>query len=147
MLIRVSGVAARRRSADDQTLLAAWRDDEGPHVLWLGLVGSPPRLTVRLVPLPGAGPQTWRGPTLWPGRTFDVEIALFGAMGPGGVLWRLAEAGNAPWSSLLTSSPHGPAQAPRPTRWASGHGQSGPADRPFRGERLRVLWQPLRPGD
>jgi hypothetical protein len=132
----------------EQTLLCAYGGTD-PVALWIGLVGLEARLCVRLVAVEGEGPQTWWGPELVPGGNpaLQVQVALHTGMGPGGVLYRWSD--GEPWHSLETLSCRGAegtawlarrdagGQAATVT-WAVGHGQSGPDDRPFRGDRLVV---------
>jgi hypothetical protein len=134
----VSGLTADDGGAE-QTILSAW--DSGPALppLWLGLRGSENRLALLLAPAAGRSPHLWLGPSLPPGRPFTLQLALHPDMGPGGVLWRVAD--DAPWSSLAAASPWGPERLHWPARWSVGHDKPGPAARPFRLTALTVSWQ------
>ncbi len=121
-----------------QTLLSAW--DLGPTLapLWIGLLGQERRLSLLLSPAAGRSPHLWTGPTLSPGNPFSIQVAIHTGMGPGGILWRWDD--DAPWSSFTAASPWGAERLPWPSRWSVGHGQRGPADRPFQGRGLHVSW-------
>ena len=84
---------------------------------------------------------------LQPGRRYDMvarlsaddlQLALHPDMGPGGLLWRSGD--GAPWTSLEGASAWGVEQLVWPECWSVGHGQNGPADRPFAGSRLDVTF-------
>jgi hypothetical protein len=135
---RFSGACAPDGPGEAQTLLSAWNDGPAVAPLWVGLLGRENRLGVLAPPAPGRSPALWTGPCLTPGEPFDLQVALHTGMGPGGVLWRSDD--RAPWSSLLGSSAWGADRFAWPARWGVGHGQRGPADRPFRGGDVRVAW-------
>ena len=119
------------------TLLSAWSPGGAALApLWLGVTGPSRRLTAILAPEPGRSPHYWFGPALEAGAPFDLQLALHGAMGPGGVLWRAGD--EAPWSSLDAASPWGAERLVWPERWSVGHGPGGPSDRPFAGADLAV---------
>ena len=129
-----------RTKVDQQaaTLLYGWGED-GPATVWIGFEGNPPQLTVRLIPEPTYGSQTWTGPTFEEQSAFDFQVALHPGMGPGGVLFRTND--SSPWTSLSSTSARGAEILRWPTRaWAVGTGQSGPTDRPFQGSNLKVTW-------
>ena len=119
-----------------QTLLCGWDSMEGVATVWIGLTGTPQRLTVRLVPQSGFGWQTWTGAELPAGRPFDFQVALHSGMGPGGILFRHND--EAPWQSLSSSSSKGTEDLTWPRTWTIGEGQSGLADEPFVGTNLSV---------
>ncbi|HET8625913.1 MAG TPA: metallophosphoesterase [Thermomicrobiales bacterium] len=135
---RFAGVCPPAGDGAARTLLCGW--DGGPALapLWVGLLGPERRLGVLLGPAPGRSPHLWHGPALPPGEPFDLQVALHTGMGPGGVLWRRGD--GAPWSSLAAASPWGAERLRWPARWAVGHAQQGPADRPFGGRDLRAWW-------
>lgn len=125
-----------------QTLLSAWDPGAALAPLWVGLLGRERRLSILLSPAAGRSPHLWHGPTLSPGRPFSIQMAIHTGMGPGGILWRWDD--EAPWSSFTAASPWGPERLPWPSRWSVGHGQRGPADRPFQGSGLRLSWHSQR---
>lgn len=131
-------------SADDttQTLLCGWDAALGVPTIWVGLEGRPARLVVRLLPESGGAQQTWMGPEMGAGGAFDFQLALHAGMGPGGVLYRNADA--SPWSSLESPSTKGAESLTWPPNWEIGHDLSGPSDRPFTGEDLEVFWTTRR---
>ncbi|MCL5996346.1 MAG: hypothetical protein M1546_09855 [Chloroflexi bacterium] len=139
---RFKGIAGI--TPEEQTLLCTWSDEEGPAALWIGLEPGSANLAVSLIPEPGGGAQVWRGPALTPGQPFAFELAVHTGMGPGGVLCQAGE-GSA-WSSLRSTSARGAAHMAVPERWALGHAQSGPNDRPFRGSHLQATWATLSAG-
>ena len=136
---RISGVAAACAAA--QTLIEG-SDGGGPAMaaLWVGLTGPDQRLLVVLGSTPGRSPHSWFGPSLTPGERFDIQVAVHGGMGPGGVLWRWSE--TAPWSSLRGASARGGETLGRVERWCVGHAAGGGGDRPFLGDELKV-WTTL----
>ena len=127
------------RSAPDgaaaQTLLSAFAPNQLAP-LWIGLSGPRQVLTASIGPEPGRSPHTWHGPALPAGQPFDIRLLLHPGMGPGDVLYRLAE--DAAWSSLAAASPWGAERLDWPSHCSVGQGQRGPNDRPFRGASLRV---------
>ena len=131
---RIRGTRAGGKS--DQTLLCGVDSGEGVEPIWIGIDGDSGRLLVRLVPLSGHGWQVWKGPRLAANASFDLEVALHPHMGPGGVLLRADE--TSAWSTLTSTSSKGCENLKRPQRWAMGHGQSGPGDRSFTGDLLKV---------
>lgn len=133
-----SGIVAALGVGEAQTLLAAWDDGLGLASPWVGLIGEEQRLAVLISPAPGRSPSLWLGPALPPGQPFSMQVAIHGGMGPGGVLWRWADA--APWSSLRAASAWGAERSAWPARWAVGHDRHGPGDRPFRGQNLGTKW-------
>ena len=70
------------------------------------------------------------------GEPFDLQVALHGGMGPGGVLMRATD--HAPWSSLDGASASGAEALPNLPTWTVGHGDGGADDRRFLGRDLRV---------
>ena len=135
---RFRGTCPPAGDGDAQTLLAGWEPGPGLSALWIGLLGREGRLGVLLSPAAGRSPHLWHGPALAPGEAFDIQVAIHTGMGPGGILWRRGQA--APWSSLIASSSWGAERLTWPRRWAVGHEQRGPADRPFRGGELSAAW-------
>ncbi len=136
---RIAGVAAPAGTAVRQTWLTARRAGPAMAPLWIGLSGPDQRVTVivGVNPAPGRSPHYWLGPPLPPGRPFDLQVALHGGMGPGGVLLRMGD--EAPWSTLDGASATGVDGLPALPDWTVGHADGGPADLPFLGCDLR-LW-------
>ena len=120
----------------EQTLLCGVDYGEGVEPIWIGMDGERGRLLVRIVPVSGQGWQRWEGPPLGDESSFDFQLAIHPDMGPGGVLFRADE--TAAWSTLTSTSSKGSENLKRTGRWAVGHGQSGPRDRPFAGKSLEV---------
>jgi hypothetical protein len=133
---RFTGTLPANPIDEEQTLLCGFDLQEGPPTVWIGFESGSRQLTVRLLPQPGAGPQVWRGPHLTRAERFDVTISLHPALGPGGVLWRLAN--QAPWNSLTSPSSRGAERLAWPTLWSLGGGLNGPGDSPFRGDQLTL---------
>lgn len=132
---RIAGHASSG-AAQAQTLVEGSAEDDAVPPLWIGLAGPDQRLLVVLGSAPGRSPHTWYGPSLAPGATFDIQIALHGAMGPGGLLWRWDD--TSPWSSLRGASAQGLERAAPVTGWTIGHTAVSTTDRPFLGSELRV---------
>ena len=135
MILGFSGQIGTAGVSVAQTLLSAF----SPRVLepfWLGLCGPKQRLTAIIGTQPGRSPHYWLGPTIQPEANFDLYVAVYPAMGPGGILYRFGA--GSPWSSLLAASATGPEQLLWPERWSVGQGQGGPGDRPFLGSNLTV---------
>jgi hypothetical protein len=134
------------QGGDDQTLLCSSNDVtgpppvwiDGPPAVWIGLEGSSLRVAIRLQVAPGAGVETWTGPTLHPGGSFDFQVAVHTGMGPGGVMYRGSE--DSEWSTMRSSSARGADLLVWPERWLLGHGRSGARDLPFVGANLRANW-------
>jgi hypothetical protein len=139
VLWQFSGVCAAASDGSAQTLLSGWSPGPALAPLWIGLRGREHHLSVLLSPSPGRSPHLWQGPSLSPGAPFSLQVAVHTGMGPGGLLWRWNDA--TPWSSLTAASPWGAERLTWPANWSIGHGQRGPADRPFRGDDLQVRWQ------
>ena len=132
---RIRGILANLAGNSDQTLICGVDSGEGVEPIWIGVDDSG-RLLVRVVPLSGDGWQVWKGPRLVVGQPFDFHVALHPGMGPGGVLFRSDE--STVWSTLKGTSSKGCENLKRPQRWVIGHGQSGMADRPYRGESISI---------
>ena len=120
----------------DETLVCGIARNEGAEPIWIGF--DQDQLQVRIVTLSGSGWQYWHGPQLSNGSSFDFQIALHPAMGPGGILFRTGE--NTAWSSLPSTSSRGLELARWPQYWSIAYGQNGPSDRPFKGEALKVTF-------
>lgn len=135
---RFTGIAAGDGTAARQTWLSARGGGDAIAPLWIGLGGPDQRLTasISINPNPGRSPHCWHGPALPAGRPFDLTLALHGGMGPGGVLMRRGEDG--PWSTLEGASAAGPEALAALPLWTVGHGDGGPADRPFQGRDLQI---------
>lgn len=136
--VRVWRFAGRtaRGTAEAQTLVEGSAEGDAVPALWIGLAGPDQRLLVVLGAAPGRSPHTWYGPSLASDAPFDLQIALHGAMGPGGLLWRFDE--RAPWTSLRGASAQGVECAGLVTGWTVGHTTVSSTDRPFLGSELRV---------
>ncbi len=132
---RFSGKTATEAWAPEQTLFTAHaRDTIAP--IWLGLRGPKQTLTLIVGKTPGRSPSYWLGPDLPVDRAFDIEVAFYPDMGPGGILLR--NSGKASWTSLKSATATGVESIDWPPAWSIGHGQHGPSDRPFKGPRLAV---------
>ncbi len=132
---RIAGRAAGG-AAEAQTLVEGASEDDAVPPVWIGLAGPDQRLLVVLGSAPGRSPHTWYGPSLPGGEAFDIQVALHGGMGPGGLLWRAGE--GAPWSSLRGASAQGVERVAPVTNWSIGHTTVSASDRPFLGRELRV---------
>jgi hypothetical protein len=121
--------------APPQTLFSAFSPGS-LALLWLGLRGPHQTLTLIMGRDPGRSPHYWIGPDLGSSEAFDLHIALYPDMGPGGILYRLGE--DKAWASFSGASPHGLERLEWPPVWSAGNGQSGSSDRAFRGEGLSV---------
>jgi hypothetical protein len=126
-------------ASEPQTWLWGYDPMEGTATIWIGLEGTPSRLTVRLIPQSGFGWQTWTGPVIDPSHHFDWQLALHPGLGPGGVLIRSRD--DTAWQSLMTTSSKGVEELKWPQSWWLGHGPSGIHDWPFTGSNLHVAWQ------
>jgi hypothetical protein len=109
-----------RRADAEQTLLTGWNDSDAPPAVWIGFSGN--RLEVRISPRRGDPALRWRGsPTL--GGHLALDLALHGALGPGGVLVRSAE--SQPWTCLQPESSCGFGGLVWPKRWSCGLAHTG----------------------
>ncbi|MBC8875520.1 MAG: metallophosphoesterase [Planctomycetes bacterium] len=135
---KITGRCAQSASGAPQTLVCGWNHDQSLAPFWLGLQGSENRTSALLCHAPERSPHLWLGPELTPGDPFELQVGVHSGMGPGGLLWRWND--ESPWSSLIGASAWGAERVRRPQFWSVGHGSSGPADRAFRGENLRVSW-------
>lgn len=133
--LRCRGRSAPEGWAPAQTLFSAFTEGTLAPV-WVGLRGVRQTLTVIVGRQPGRSPLYWFGPDLPPGRDFDLQLGFHPAMGPGGMLVR--DHADPRWTSCRGASATGIEQLAWPARWAVGHGQGGPADRPFAGPALNV---------
>ncbi|MEM9106210.1 MAG: metallophosphoesterase [Pseudomonadota bacterium] len=106
MAYRLRGRTATEAVAGQQTLCALSCGKDSHMPLWIGLTGKNKRLVVKLQPWRHRSPHTWLGPELGTDRPFDIQVALHGDMGPGGILWRSDD--TASWQSLTGASPWGP---------------------------------------
>ncbi len=123
-------------SAGSQTLIEGSGEGAALAPIWVGLTGGDQRLTIVRGSAPGRSPIMWFGPSLGSERPLDLQIALHGGMGPGGLLWRPGE--DTPWSSMRGASATGVEGLGPVRRWSIGEGAGGSDDRPFRGQDLRV---------
>jgi len=109
-----------RRADAEQTLLTGWNDSDAPPAVWIGLSGN--RLEVRISPRRGDPALRWFGPPMREGP-LALDLALYEALGPGGVLVRSAE--SQPWTSLESESAYGFGGLVWPRRWSSGLAHTG----------------------
>lgn len=135
---RFRGKADAGADGARQTLLAAFEDDAGLMPLWIGLSGREQRLTVIIGPDEGKSPHYWFGPALAGDAPFDVQLAIHGGMGPGGIMWRAGD--DAPWTSLAAASPWGAERLSRPSLWSVGRGKGKPPEAPYSGADLAVSY-------
>lgn len=117
-----------------QTLLCGWHRGEQRAALEVAFEHG--ELVVDLIPRPGGAPHRWQGRPIAAERDFSLELALYPAMGPGGILSRMLP--DAPWASLESAHSRGMEQMPWPDEWRTGTGASGAEDAPFHGTRLAV---------
>ncbi|MFH6784813.1 MULTISPECIES: metallophosphoesterase family protein [Methylobacterium] len=132
---RLSGTTAAEAWAPEQTLFTAHAPDTIAPI-WLGLRGPRQTLTLVVGKTPGRSPSYWLGPDLPADRAFDVEVAFYPDMGPGGILSR--SGGATAWTSLRSATATGIEGIHWPPSWSIGHGQHGSGDRPFKGPALTV---------
>lgn len=131
--LRLTGQTATTDVAPEQTLFSAFAPGSIAP-LWLGFRGAKQTLTFIVGRDPGRSPSYWFGPDLPAGDDFDIHVAIYPDMGPGGLLYRHH---NSPgWSSFGSATARGLEQLSWPQHWTIGHGQDGAADRPFRGASL-----------
>lgn len=131
---RFTGRAAAPGTSTAQTFLSAFRSGARPP-LWIGLRGPEQRLAVILETEPGRSPRYWLGPAVAADTPFDIQLLIHPDMGPGGMLYRSADA---PWSSMSTASAWGAERLEWPEGRSVGQGPAGPDDRPFLGQDLVV---------
>lgn len=131
--LRLSGKTATVAAA--QTMFSAFPPD-AIAALWLGLRGPKQTLTVIVQREPGRSPIYWLGPDLVSTDSFDIHVAFYPDMGPGGVLYR--HHGDTRWSSFRGATATGLERLRWPSRWTIGHGQGGTNDRPYSGSSLTV---------
>jgi hypothetical protein len=133
--LRLEGQTATTEAAPAQTIVSAFTPGMIAPV-WLGLRGPRQTLTLIVGRDPGRSPSYWFGPDIPAGRGFDIQVAFYPDMGPGGVLFRHAD--DLRWSSFNSAASRGLERLSWPERWSIGHGQAGTGDRPFRGASLRL---------
>lgn len=104
--------------------------------LWLGLRGPKQTLTVIVQREPGRSPIYWLGPDLAGSDSFDMHVAFYPDMGPGGVLYRRHD--DPLWSSFRSATATGVERLDWPSQWSIGHGPGGVNDRPYFDASLRV---------
>jgi hypothetical protein len=131
--LRLVGQSATTDTASAQTIFTAFAPGSIAQ-FWLGLRGPTQTLTVIVGRDPGRSPSYWFGPDLAAGDHFDIHVAIYPDMGPGGLLYRHHETPR--WSSFNSATVRGLEQLSWPQHWAIGHGQGGTEDRPFRGVAL-----------
>ncbi len=132
---RISGRTAAQAWAPEQTLFSAHSPDMIAPI-WLGLRGAAQTLTLIVGRHPGRSPSYWLGPDLPVDRDFDIRVAFYPDMGPGGVLYQ--NHGEAAWTSFAAATATGIEGIHWPRSWSVGHGQHGPQDRCFKGTALSV---------
>ncbi|WP_298366864.1 metallophosphoesterase [uncultured Bradyrhizobium sp.] len=132
--LKLSGRTAAGSAAPQTLLCTPVPDMIAP--LWLGLRGPNQTLTLILGRERGRSPHYWVGPDLGDERDFDLDIAFYPDMGPGGVLWR--HRGDTSWTSFAAISATGLERFSWPALWSVGCGQHGPDDRRYAGLRLAV---------
>lgn len=135
--VQCRGISASS-GGEPQTLLAGWNTGPALPALWMGLTGPDNQLTVLIAPQAGRSPHLWYGPCLGRGERFELQVLIHTGMGPGGIMWRPADA--APWSSLMGASPWGAERLEWPHVWGVGHGKRGATDSRFRGGTLQIQW-------
>ncbi|WP_316395281.1 metallophosphoesterase family protein [Bradyrhizobium sp. 33ap4] len=104
--------------------------------LWLGLRGPNQTLTLILGRERGRSPYYWIGPDLGANSDFNLDIAFYPDMGPGGVLWR--RSGDTRWTSCAAISATGLERFAWPAVWNVGCGEGGPDDRRYAGPRFEI---------
>jgi hypothetical protein len=135
--LRLTGHSTRS-AGSAQTLFTGF-DPGSMARFWLGLRGPRQTLTLIVARDPGRSPAYWLGPDL-AGEAFDIHVAFYPDMGPGGVLYRRHD--SARWSSFGAATARGLEGLAWPRRWAVGHAQGGTEDRPFRGPDLHIQIAP-----
>jgi hypothetical protein len=133
--LRLSGKTAQQAHAAEQTLFSAIE----PGIIapvWLGLRGPRQTMTLIVGRTPGRSPAYWLGPDFPPDQAFDVHIAFYPAMGPGGILYR--DHHDTGWTSMTSATSRGLEDLMWPKNWSLGQGEDGPSDRPFKGEGLKI---------
>ena len=133
--LRVTGQSATNDAAAPQTIFTAFASG-AIAPFWLGLRGPAQTLTVIVGRDPGRSPAYWLGPDLAADAPFDIHVAIYPDMGPGGLLYRHHD--NPRWSSFNAATARGVEGLSWPPHWAVGHAQGGPEDRPFKGAALAV---------
>ncbi len=133
--LRLTGQSAATGNAAEQTIFTAFAPGSMAS-FWLGLRGPPQTLTAIVSRDPGRSPAYWLGPDLAAGAPFDIHVAIYPDMGPGGLLYRQHDTPR--WSSFKAAAARGVEQLSWPEHWAIGHGQGGAADRRFKGAALSV---------
>ncbi|MGY4476791.1 metallophosphoesterase family protein [Bradyrhizobium sp. USDA 3364] len=132
--LKLSGRTAADVAAPQTLLCTPVPDMIAP--LWLGLRGPRQTLTLILGRERGRSPHYWIGPDLGADQEFDLDIALYLDMGPGGVLWR--RRGDTRWTSCVAISATALERFAWPANWSVGHGEGGPDDKRYAGPRLDV---------
>jgi len=141
--LRIAGRTSPEPMGEPQAFLAAWSDKASLSPLWIGLSGQHQRLTVIIGPTPRRSPHYWFGPALGSNSPFDLQLALHGGMGPGGVMWRRDD--GSPWSSLEAASAWGLERLAWPQYWSVGHDKGDARNAPFRGSDLSIRLSTAEP--
>jgi len=136
LAFRIRGPYSKTRETDQQTLVCGYVMWQATETIWVGLVGSPARLAVRLQPRHYFWQQEWLGPAIEAGE-FDYTVLLDSSMGPGGVLWRVTKSGER-WTSFESSCSSGLENLRWPDQWQTGHGIHGKTDKPGLGAASQI---------
>ena len=131
----VKGRMAQETWAPEQTLFTVHSPDTIAPI-WLGTRGPKQTLTLIVGRQPGRSPSYWFGPNLAPGCDFDLHLAFYPDMGPGGILYRNGP--ESPWQSFSSATSVGIEKVTWPGSWSVGYGQHGADDRPFKGTGLSI---------
>ncbi|CAN7769306.1 metallophosphoesterase [Rhizobium leguminosarum] len=132
---RVTCRTAPNPWAPEQTLFTA-HSPETIAPIWLGTRGPKQTLTLIVGRQPGRSPFYWFGPDLVAASDFDIHVAFYPEMGPGGILYR--NHSEAVWTSFKTATATGIENVKWPGSWNVGYGQHGEHDRPFKGTGLTL---------
>jgi hypothetical protein len=114
IVLRLAGQSATTDTASAQTVFTAFAPGSiAPF--WLGLRGPKQTLTVIVGRDPGRSPSYWFGPDLPAGDGFDIHVAIYPDMDPGGLLYRRHDTPR--WSSFNSATARGLEQLSWPQHW------------------------------